>query len=246
MATKTTTKKTSAKPRTSKKEASQSSSALSASVYDAKGKVVRSIELPADLFAAPKNNDLVRQVVLAMEANARTPIAHTKTRGEVRGGGKKPWKQKGTGRARHGSSRSPIWRGGGITFGPRNEKDYSQKINKKMRAGALASVLSQKFVEGKVLFVDASFAEPKTKDAKALLATLSTVKGFEALATRRNNAAVITLGSSDASAKKSFRNMGNVLVDEARNLNPVDVLNYRLLVIINPDAALETLTKRMK
>lgn len=242
MATTTTKKNTPAK----KASRVASAETISASVYDAKGKVARTIELPIDIFGAPKNNELVRQVVLAMEANARTPVAHTKTRGEVRGGGRKPWKQKGTGRARHGSRRSPIWRGGGITFGPRNEKDYSQKINKKMRARALASALSQKFSAGQVVFVDITLEAPKTKEAKALLTTLSTIKGFETLGTRRNNAALVTLGGSDSVLKKSFRNMGNVLVDEARNLNPVDVMNYRFVVVINPESALATLTARMK
>ncbi|MEK7613255.1 MAG: 50S ribosomal protein L4 [Patescibacteria group bacterium] len=248
---KTTTKKAvvTKKPRVSKAKVPAKSAtpgALSASVYDMKGKVARSIELPEVLFGAAKNDSLVRQVVLAMEANARTPVAHTKTRGEVRGGGKKPWKQKGTGRARHGSSRSPIWKGGGITFGPRNEKDYSQKINKKMRTGALAAVLSERFGKTRVLFVESVFSVPKTKEAKALLGALGGVKGFEELATRRNNAALIITGAPDSNLKKSFSNMGNVKVDEARNLNPVDIMNYRFLVITNPEAALETLTKRMK
>ena len=207
---------------------------------------MRDLALPPALFAARKNDTLVYQVVTAVEANARMPIAHTKTRGDVRGGGKKPWRQKGTGRARHGSRRSPIWRGGGVTFGPRNEKSYAQKINKKMRARALAVVLSQKFASGDVLFVDAfSFGAPKTKEAKASLVSLASVKGYEALATRRNNAALIALGAPDAQTKKSFRNMGNVLVEESRNLNPVDVLSYRFVVIANPEASLEALSKRL-
>ncbi len=223
-----------------------SSATLSAPVYDAKGKKVRDLDLPVSLFGAPRNSALVYQVVTAMQANARTPVAHTKTRGEVRGGGRKPWKQKGTGRARHGSSRSPIWKGGGITFGPRNDKSYTQKINKKMRVRALAAVLSQKFAAGQVLFVDSlSFAAPKTKDAKASLVTLGAVKGFDALATRRNNAALIALGTVEANTKKSFRNIGSVMVEESRNLNPVDVMNYRYLVIADPEISLELLEKRM-
>src|SRR3989338_8920163 len=106
---------------------------MDAKVYNVKGKEVSSIELPESVFGVKKNDSLVRQVVLGMQANARTPVAHTKDRGDVRGGGKKPWKQKGTGRARHGSIRSPLWRGGGTTFGQRKERDYAQKINRKMR-----------------------------------------------------------------------------------------------------------------
>lgn len=230
----------------SKKTVPAKAGSLSASVYDAQGKEVRSVELPEALFGAPQNDTLVFQVVTAMEANARVSSAHTKTRGDVRGGGKKPWKQKGTGRARHGSSRSPIWKGGGVTFGPRSDKDYSQKVNKKMRARALAVVLSEKLRNGEVLFVDTlSFETPKTALAKKALTSLGGIKGFEALATRRKNAAFVALGAGDLSAKKSFRNIGSVQIDEARNLNPVDVLSYRFLVIESPDAALEALEKRV-
>jgi large subunit ribosomal protein L4 len=97
------------------------------------------------------------------------PVAHTKDRGEVRGGGKKPWAQKGTGRARHGSSRSPIWKGGGITHGPRNDKSYAQKVNRQARQKALLVALSRKFKDGEILFIDSlEMANPKTKDAKAV------------------------------------------------------------------------------
>ncbi len=248
---KKTPKKTTAKKVTPKKapraKAAPASGALSASVYDVKGKEVRSLELPETLFGAPKNDDLIYQVATAFAANARTPIAHTKTRGEVRGGGKKPWKQKGTGRARHGSSRSPIWKGGGITFGPRNDKDYSQKVNKKMRSRALATALSAKFKDNQLLLVDAfPFPSPKTKDAKASLESLANVNGFEALKTRRNKAALIVLGAPTLPVKKSFANLGNVEVVDARNVSVVDVLSYRFVLIAEPESALEVLASRMK
>lgn len=238
MATKTATKTKSKK---------STNVSLKMPVYDTNGKEVRTIDLPETLFDVDRNDELVRQVVLGMEANARTPVAHTKGRGEVRGGGRKPWKQKGTGRARHGSRRSPIWRGGGVTFGPRNEKDYSQQLNKKMRTKALAVVLSQKLRDGEVLFVDSlNIQEPKTKDAKAALTGFAKVAGFEGLATRKNNAAFIALGENSAAVKRSFNNMGNVLVGESRNLNPVEVLSFQYLIIENPEVAVEELTKRMK
>src|SRR5574343_1502152 len=113
-------------------------------IYNQKGKSVGKFDLPESVFGLPWNADLVHQVVTAMQANARTPVAHSRTRGEVSGGGKKPWRQKGTGRARHGSSRSPIWKGGGITHGPRNDRIFEREIPKKMRRKALFMVLSEK------------------------------------------------------------------------------------------------------
>ena len=219
---------------------------MKAAVYDTKGKEVRSIDLPERVFGSPKRDALVYQVVIAMEANARTRVAHVKGRGEVAGGGKKPWKQKGTGRARHGSIRSPIWRGGGVTHGPSDDRDYSKKVNKKMRAQALAAVLSRKLHDTQVLFADLpAFAEPKTKSAKGLLMGLSGISGFAELATRRRNAVLIA-APADARMRKSFSNMGNVHLVEPRNLNPVDVLAYRYLVIADPEATVKTFLERMK
>ena len=140
-----------------------------------------------------------------MQANKRAGTAHTKDRSEVSGGGKKPWKQKGTGRARHGSSRSPIWIGGGVTFGPRNDKDYSQKINKKMRVKALFTVLSRKFADSAVLLVDkVSFGAMKTKDASAVLSSFSAIKGFEKLGSKKPTTLLMVLPEHDAVVEKSF------------------------------------------
>src|SRR3989339_1280264 len=118
---------------------------MEAKIYNLKNEEVSSIKLPEDIFDRKFSEALVRQVLLAQLANSREPWAHAKGRGEVRGGGKKPWKQKGTGRSRHGSIRSPIWKGGGKSHGPTNERDYTQKVNKKMKRVALFSVLSKKF-----------------------------------------------------------------------------------------------------
>lgn len=219
---------------------------MKATIYNTKGTEAGTIDLPEAVFGAKRNSKLVTQVVLAMQANARPTVANTKGRGEVRGGGKKPWKQKGTGRARHGSIRSPIWRGGGTTHGPLKEKDYSQRINKKMRSKAVAIVLSEKLKDGKVLFVDTlPMKEPKTKDAKAALLGLSKVKGFAELATRRNNAALVLTGSKNDAVLRSFRNMGNVMVEEARNVNPVEILKYRYVVVADADASVKTLASRV-
>src|ERR1700756_3132951 len=118
---------------------------MEATIYNQQGKSAGKINLPESVFGVPWNADLVHEVVRLMNSNSRTNVANTKTRGEVRGGGKKPWQQKGTGRARHGSTRSPIWVGGGITHGPRADKNFERKINKKARSRAFLSILSKKY-----------------------------------------------------------------------------------------------------
>lgn len=215
-------------------------------IYNIEGKEINKIDLPEQIFELPWNSDLVHQVVTAMMTNARQPIAHTKNRGEVRGGGKKPWKQKGTGRARHGSRRSPIWIGGGVTFGPRNEKDYSRKINKKMKAKALATILSKKLKDNEIIFVDSlNLSEPKSKEAKNRINSLATVSGFEKLATKRKNTALITLAKKDKNVEKSFANFSNFLTEEIRNINPIDLMNYKYVVFENPEETVKVLTERI-
>jgi len=204
-------------------------------IYNQKGKSVGKFDLPESIFGVPWNGDLVHQVVTAMQANARTPVAHTKTRGEVRGGGRKPWKQKGTGRARHGSSRSPIWKGGGITHGPRNEKSYDQKINKKMKTKALYTVLSEKLRKGQLIFVEElNLKAIKTKDAVSIIKDLSTVKGFEKMVGGKKPNTYITVPAKGDVLKKSFSNIQTVEIDEVRNMNPVDLLAYRYIIISQP------------
>jgi large subunit ribosomal protein L4 len=204
-------------------------------IYNQKGKSVGKFELPESIFGVPWNGDLVHQVVTAMQANARTPVAHTKTRGEVRGGGRKPWKQKGTGRARHGSTRSPIWKGGGVTHGPRNEKSYDQKINKKMKAKALYTVLSEKLRKGQLIFVEElNLKAIKTKDAVAVMKDLSTIKGFERMVGGKKPNTYISVPAKGDILKKSFANIQTVEIDEVRNMNPVDLLAFRYIIISQP------------
>ena len=163
-------------------------------IYNQKGEAVKKIKLPEEVFGLDWNDDLVHQVVVSMASNRRDAIAHTKNRGDVSGGGKKPWRQKGTGRARHGSIRSPIWRGGGITFGPLNERNWSKKINKKMKVKALFTVLSQKLKDSEILFVDNfNFEAPKTKMAKGILEKLSEIKGFDNLLKKRKNSVYVRI-----------------------------------------------------
>lgn len=216
-------------------------------IYNQEGKKEGAITLPESVFGLSWNADLVHQVVMSMQSNARHPIAHTKNRGDVSGGGKKPWQQKGTGRARHGSTRSPIWVGGGVAHGPRNDKNFKKKINKKMKAKALYTVLSKKFRDGEVMFVDSiSLPEIKTKNAKAILMSLSGVEGFKGLASKKKNAAYISLASVNTQSKKSFANMGNVQVDDVRRMNPVDILRAKYLVIANPEESMKFLEAKIK
>jgi large subunit ribosomal protein L4 len=220
---------------------------METSIYNQEGKSAGKFTLPKGVFDLPWNADLVHEVIRLMNSNSRTNIAHTKTRGEVRGGGKKPWKQKGTGRARHGSTRSPIWVGGGIAHGPRNTQNYSRKINKKTKTKALLTVLSRKFKDGEILFIDSmKFPTPKTKDAKNILLSLSKIKGYEKLATKPKNVAIIALDKRVDAVTKSFRNFGNISVEEFRNINPVSIMNHTYLVIANPTESLKSLTGKVK
>lgn len=216
-------------------------------IYNIQGKKAGSLELPEAVFGVRWNNDLMHQVVTSMQDNARTPVAHTKGRSEVRGGGKKPWQQKGTGRARHSSIRSPIWRGGGVTHGPLNAKVYARGIPKKMRAKALYMALSKKLADGQILFVDSfGFSAPKTADAVKALKAFSGIKGFERISTKRVNAALVALAEKNDSTEKSFRNIGSVTATSVQNLNPVAVLKATYLIIEAPEKSLALVEARMR
>lgn len=214
-------------------------------VYNQKGEAAGKIKLPAEIFGVPWNADLVHQVVSSMIESARKPYAHTKTRGEVRGGGKKPWQQKGTGRARHGSIRSPLWSGGGVSHGPRqNEENFFRKINKKMKAAAMCAILSAKARDGEMLLVeDIVLKESKTREAKITISALAKIKGFGGLSAKKNNAAIIVLPTRDEKISRAFNNFSNLEVMEARNLNPVALLNYKFLVLVNPQTIPWPITK---
>ncbi len=219
---------------------------MEATIYNQKGKESGKLKLPEAIFGLPWNDELIHQVAVSMMSNARNPIAHTKNRGEVSGTGDKPWRQKGTGRARHGSRRSPIWVGGGVAHGPRNDRDYTKKINKKMKVKALLTALSRKYKDGEIIFVDEiSIKEPKTKEAKDIISSLSSVKEFANL-NRRKNSAFITLNDKDTVVKKSFSNFGNLEVGEVKDLNILDLMNYKFLIMTNPDKSIESLSARIK
>jgi len=196
-------------------------------LYNLQNQKTGTIELPDRIFAAKWNATLVKQVLDAQLANAREPWAHAKTRGEVRGGGRKPWRQKGTGRARHGSRRSPIWVGGGVSHGPRNDRDYSQKINKKMKRGALFAVLSRKMKDGEMrVFDELSVEKPKTKMlADALRPILNMDKRG-----KRYDALLIAPGANDNLFRASA-NLPKAKAVEAASLNIYDVLNHKNIFI---------------
>jgi large subunit ribosomal protein L4 len=214
--------------------------------YNQKGEKKGEVTLPESVFGVKWNGDLVHQVLRAIRANTRAGTADTKGRAEVRGGGKKPWKQKGTGRARHGSSRSPIWKGGGVTHGPLAEKNYKQKVNKKMAAKALSTSLSAKFKDGQVLFVDSvSFGKvPKTADAAAMVQAFAKIKGFEKLAKARTPKAMLVIPTVDKVFSQSFRNVPQTSLSLAKDLNTFDVLNHQYVIFVDADASVATLEKR--
>jgi len=219
---------------------------LTADIFSAQGKKAGSVELPENIFGVTWNESLMHQVVTSMQDNARRNVAHTKGRGDVRGGGKKPWRQKGTGRARHGSSRSPIWKGGGVTHGPSNEKVFGRAIPQKMRAKALFMALSRKMRDGQILFVDSfGIDKPSTASAKKALVALAK-SGYEKLGATKRNVALVAFSDSKEATVKSFRNIGNVDSGAVRDLNPVSVLGHSFLILENPEAAIAILSHRAK
>lgn len=214
-------------------------------IYNQKGVEAGIIKLPEKVFGAKWRADLVHQVVESIRSNKRAGTADTKGRGEVRGGGKKPWKQKGTGRARHGSTRSPIWVGGGVTHGPLSEKNYKRKISKKMRAEALFSVLSKKLKDNEIIFVDSlEISEIKTKNALEIMRNLSKGSKIRVLASATKPRVLTTLFTRNEKTEKSFRNLPQLEIVFLKNLNPLDVLNHKYLLIENPNESVKFLESR--
>jgi len=195
-------------------------------LYNQSAEEVGTVSLPDSVFNVPSNNDLLHQVVSSLMANKRQVIAHAKTRAEVRGGGKKPWRQKGTGRARHGSIRSPIWRGGGVTFGPTKEVIFKKKIGKKMARKALAVALSEKARSNGIIVVDGiGLNAPKTKEVAGIL------RAFKQKLDRTGSLLFVT-PSVDKNLYRATKNIQKVGVIEARNLNTLEVLSYKNLILL--------------
>ncbi len=196
-------------------------------LYNFKNEVVGQAELPDAVFNVSWKPALVQQVLTAQLANRRSPWSHAKDRSEVRGGGRKPWRQKGTGRARHGSTRSPLWRGGGKAHGPQNERDYTQKVNVKMKRTALLSVFSKKLKDAEVKVFDSlAIDAPKTRAiapaVRMLVAATKKTKKFDTL---------FIPESSNKNLFRAARNLPKVKVVSPESLNVYDVLNYKHVFI---------------
>jgi large subunit ribosomal protein L4 len=196
---------------------------MKVAVYNQKGeKTEHSVILPKEIFEVPMNADLVHQVLTSQMANKRQVSAHTKSRAEVAGSGIKPWRQKGTGRARHGSRRSPIWVGGGITHGPRKDKVLERDIPKKMRRKALFMVLSEKAKQNLLIVLDKIELEKgKTKEMAGILKLLP----------NKDKSTIIALDNYDKKVFLAARNINKTKIDEARNLNVLNLMNSKYLLL---------------
>ncbi len=195
---------------------------MKAKVFDQGGKELTETLLPKEIFGLEMNEDLVHQVVRSQMGNRRPVLAHTKDRSEVRGGGKKPWRQKGTGRARHGSIRSPLWRHGGVTFGPTKERNFKKRIPKKMNRLALLMVLSAKAKNGLIVLLDSlKLATPKTKVASVLLSKLPL----------QEKKTLVVLPERDQNVILAVRNMAWAKTIQAKDLNALDLLSVKYLVM---------------
>ena len=202
-------------------------------VHDIKGKETGSVQLPDEIFGGKVNEAVLHQAVVMYLANKRQGNASTKTRGEVSGGGRKPWKQKGTGRARAGSSRSPLWIKGGVVFGP-HPRDYSYNISKKTRIVALRASLNAKFMDKKLLCVeDIKLANPKTKEVASIL------RAF-----KLRGKVLALFDGTDGDVTLASRNIPFLSLTRASDLNAYDVLKNKTVLVTK--SAIENLLKRIQ
>lgn len=228
-------------------------------VYNQEAEQVGEVGLSNKIFNVKANNALIHQAVVAQTANARQVLAHVKNKGEVRGGGRKPWKQKGTGRARHGSIRSPLWKGGGVIFGPKKDRNFKKDINKKMKQKAIFMALSDKVANVKLIILDKlETSEYKTKIFNQILNNLETkilnlnlkekvllntdnldidnkdksekAKVKTKAKNKLNRSILIIIGEKDEKIKYSARNLVGAKLINLDNINLVDLLKYRYLV----------------
>ena len=189
-------------------------------MYNHEGKETGTLKLSTAVFGVPVKELVVAEAARAQQANSRAVIAHTKMRGDVRGGGRKPWKQKGTGRARQGSIRSPQWRGGGVIFGPRSDRSFAVKVNKKIRQTALRMVLSDKVAAQKFVVVDGLPTDAKTKTMAAVRRALPGA----------GRSALVVLGEKNDAFIRAFCNVPRTATQSARSLNVVDLLRSEYII----------------
>lgn len=200
---------------------------LKIKVYNQAAEAIKDLELNVKIFGVKPNNELLHQAMVAQMAAQRQVLANTKDRSEVRGGGKKPWKQKGTGRARVGSSRSPLWRAGGVTFGPTKDRNFKVKINQKMKQKAIFMALSDKVASDALVILDGlEFKEYKTKQFNAMLSALEK----KVLKNERRNILIVS-ETKNEKAKYSGRNLTGVKMINLENINLIDLLNYKNLLL---------------
>ncbi|HOX60940.1 MAG TPA: 50S ribosomal protein L4 [Candidatus Magasanikbacteria bacterium] len=202
-------------------------------LYKESGEQNGEIQLNDAVFGVKPKKSVIHQVYLALMANAREPWAHTKNRGEVRGGGRKPWKQKGTGRARHGSTRSPIWVGGGITFGPRSDRNYKQKINKKMNRLAVKMLFSDKVFDEKFVVLEDLKLTGKTRELSDLRAKLP--------GTGRNT--LVLLPKLEETTKRAVGNLSKLDFMRAVDASVVDLMHHQY--VITTKKGIEILENRL-
>lgn len=190
-------------------------------VYNKEGKEVEKMELSEAVFGVKRNDDLIHQAMVAIESNQRQTIAHTKNRGERAGSGIKPWRQKGTGRARVGSRRTPTWRKGGVAFGPRKDQNFSKKINKKMNAKAIKMVLSAKLKDGEILVLDKlDLAEKKTKAMAQILKNL-----------KISGKTLMAFSETEKDLRIASRNLKKVENILTNQLNVLEMLKNKFLLM---------------
>jgi len=212
---------------------------VSIKVYNLDGEVKEDIKLSDDIFNVEPNEDLLRQVITGYLSNRRGVYAHTKTKSEVRGGGRKPWRQKGTGRARHGSIRSPLWIGGGVTFGPRNDRNFSVKINKKIKNKALSMLLTDKIVSNELVVVESlDMKEPKTKEL------MDKIKNLFNKIDKELKGKNLLVSNGEKNIKLASRNLQKLESVAGKNLNILDVINSNNIII--DKGVLQQLEKRMQ
>lgn len=204
-------------------------------IFSSEGKEMEEIELPASVFDRALNKVLLAQAVSSMVRNMRPATSHAKDRSEVRGGGRKPWRQKGTGRARHGSIRSPIWKGGGAAHGPHKERVMGRKINKKMKDASLAMVLSGKRADGEIVIVEKMDIEkPQTKHMSSL---------FDNTIGKKRGSILVVLDGKNSKVEKSISNLSRVDITDAKSLSAHDALSHKHLLLTKD--ALNVLVSRL-